>query len=64
MANFQSVLEEARTLVKENLANRDRCPSYMSEKQLTFILDELAKRSEGYFFKRQPKKMAGSVTDK
>ncbi len=43
MKNFQMVLEETRTLVKESLTNRDRRPSYMSEKQLIFILNELNK---------------------
>lgn len=43
MKSFQMVLEETRRLVKENLTNKDRLPSYMSEKQLIFILDELNK---------------------
>lgn len=57
MTNFQMILEETRTLVKENLAHRDRCPSYMSDKQLMFILDELDKmeRAENIHLKNAVK---------
>lgn len=43
MGNFQSVLEEVRALVQDKIKNSEKLPSYMLEKQLYFILDELDK---------------------
>jgi len=64
MKNFQTALEETRTLVKENLTNRAGLPSYMSEKQLTFILDELSKmeriRDIHFFYPFYPKGISDS----
>lgn len=43
MENFDEILEEIKVLVREQIMNRDNQPSYMSEKQLYSILDELEK---------------------
>lgn len=41
--DFQSMIEEVRIHVQEEINNKDTRPGYMSEKQLCFILDELDK---------------------
>ena len=43
MKNFQSMVEETRALVQEEIQNNDNRPSYILEKQLYLILDELDK---------------------
>lgn len=64
VTNFQEMLEETRALVKGNLVNRDKCPSYMSEKQLMFILAELDKmertRNIHLFYPYYPRGIADS----
>ena len=37
--DFQSMIEEVRIHVQEEINNKDTRPGYMSEKQLCFILD-------------------------
>lgn len=46
MANFQVMMDETKALVKEYLANKEKRPSYMLEKQLTAILVELDKMEQ------------------
>lgn len=43
MEIFQSMLEEVKTLVQNEINNPEKRPDYMSERQLRFILAELDK---------------------
>ncbi len=57
--DFQSMIEEVRIHVQEEINNKDTRPGYMSEKQLCFILDELDKmeriRNINLFYPYYPK---------
>lgn len=46
MRNFQSMIEEAQNLVRDELENREHRPDYISEKQLCLISDELDKMQQ------------------
>ncbi len=43
MKNFQLMVYETKTLVQKEIENKANRPSYISEKQLYMILDELNK---------------------
>lgn len=62
--NFQTMMEETRALVKENLTNKDKCPGYMTEKQLKLILAELDKmemaKNSHLFYPYYPKGISDS----
>lgn len=64
MANFQIMVAEVQALVQEELKNKDSRPSYMLEKQLHMILDELNKmeqiRNIHLFYPYYPKGIADS----
>lgn len=46
MEDFQLMLEEVQALVQEAIQNKDNRPSYVLEKQLHFILNELDKMGQ------------------
>lgn len=64
MTTFQSMIEEIKIIVQAELKNKDNRPSYMSEKQLCFILKELDKmeqiRNIHLFYPYYPKGIADS----
>lgn len=64
MANFQSMVEEVKALIQKELKNKDNRPSYMLEKQLYLILDEVEKmekiRDIHLFYPYYPKGIADS----
>lgn len=59
MDQFHEIINEVKSLVENEILNKDTLPEYMSEKQLYFILDELKKmdriRNSKLFFPYYPK---------
>lgn len=64
MEQFHEIINDVKSLVKNEILNKDTRPEYMSEKQLYFILDELEKmeqiQSSKLFFPYYPRGIVDS----